>query len=302
MAEKTYAERLGWGPKDRVVIIHVDDAGMSHDSNQGAIKAITQGVATSTSIMTPCPWTSEIAHYLKQHPKIDAGLHVTLTSEWAEYRWGPVAGKPAVPGLVDPEGCLWPDVPDVVAHASPDEVEAEIRAQLDRVIAMGLRPTHLDTHMGTVFGTPEYIQRYLMIGIEHQIPLFLPAGHMQFLSQSGAIPPDLSHEMMDMIAEGVWSGGLPLIDDCHLTGYDCGPEEKLKCYSDVLRAMQPGITQIIVHATEPSDVFEYITDSGPSRKSDLDVMMDPRFKKVIEEEGILLTTWRELAERRSAIK
>lgn len=300
MAVKTFAERLGWGPKDRVVIFHVDDAGMSHESNLGAIRAIAEGVATSCSIMMPCPWAVEFAHYMKTHPELDAGLHVTLTSEWQEYRWGPVAGKAQTPGLTDPEGCLWPDVPDVAAHATPDEVETEIRAQLARLLGMGLRPTHLDTHMGTVFASPDFIQRYIMIGIEYQIPVFLPAGHMQYLSESGQIPPDMSRDLMDMIAEGVWNAGLPVIDDCHLTGYDWEFERKLDTYSDVLRQMQPGITQIIVHATEHSEHFAAITDSGPSRLGDLQVMLEPRMRQLIEAEGIHLTTWRELLARRNA--
>src|SRR5687767_1828116 len=104
--EISYAQRLGWGPNDRVVIMHIDDVGMSHSSNLGAIKTMTEGVGTSCSIMMPCSWVSEYYHYLLSHPDTDAGLHLTMTSEWKEYRWGPVAGKEKVPGMVDREGCL----------------------------------------------------------------------------------------------------------------------------------------------------------------------------------------------------
>jgi hypothetical protein len=117
----TYAERLGWPRGARVVIFHVDDAGLSPDSNQGTREALENGVATSASIMFTCPWVSPCAEYLRQHPETDTGIHLTLTAEWRSYRWGPVAGKRAVPSLVDPEGCLWPEVPAVMAHATPDE-------------------------------------------------------------------------------------------------------------------------------------------------------------------------------------
>ena len=298
---KTYAERLGWGPEDRVVIFHVDDAGMSHSSNQGAIKALEGGIATSCSIMAPCSWATEFAHYFKKHPEIDAGLHVTLTSEWEEYRWGPIAGKAQVPGLVDEEGCLWKEVPEVVAHATPNEVETEIRAQLDRLLTMGLRPTHLDTHMGTVFGTPDFIQRYMMVGIEHHIPVFVPGGHLKYMRETDAIPPEVPSDMIGVIAQGVWDAGLPVLDDAHITGYDWAYEDKLEAYAGVLRRMPPGVMQVIIHASDPSDAFAAITDSGPTRKSDLDLVLDPRFRQILAAEDIILTTWHELGERRDKV-
>ncbi len=301
MSEQTFAERLGWGPKDRVVVFHVDDAGMSHSSNMGTIKAMDEGLATSCSLMMPCSWVSEYVQYWKAHPEKDVGLHVTLTSEWEGYRWGPVAGKSQVPGLVDEEGCFWKDVPFVVEHASADEVETEIRAQLDRFLTYGLRPTHLDTHMGTVFGSAEYLQKYIQVGVENQIPVFLPGGHLQYMHETNAIPEGAPVEMIGMVAQSVWDARLPVLDDCHLTGYDVPLEEKLDAYSDVIRRMQPGLTQIIVHSTDPSDAFPAISDSGPSRLGDLQVMQDPRFKKVLEEENIILTTWRELGERRKSV-
>ena len=122
----SFGERLGWQPGQVVVILHVDDVGMSRSSNLGATEAVEKGVATSWAIMMPCPWVPQIAHYLKDHPDVDSGLHLTMTSEWEPYRWGPVAGKSQVPGMVDPEGCLWSNVAAVVAKAGPGEVEKEI--------------------------------------------------------------------------------------------------------------------------------------------------------------------------------
>nr|NKQ94686.1 ChbG/HpnK family deacetylase [Escherichia coli] len=102
--DSTYAEKLGFPKGAKVLILHVDDVGMSYDSNEGAIKAMTEGVATSCSMMMPCPWVPHFVHYYKEHPRLDVGLHLTLTSEWKGYRWGPLSGKKATPGLVDPEG------------------------------------------------------------------------------------------------------------------------------------------------------------------------------------------------------
>ncbi len=168
--ERTYAERLGWPAGTKAVIFHVDDAGMSHDSNMGARKAIEEGVATSLSIMMPCSWVPECVDWVKDRGQVDAGIHLTLTSEWKRYRWGPVAGRSVVPGLLDEQGYLWHEVAGVVQHASPEEFEAEVRAQVDRAIAMGVQPTHLDSHMGTCF-QPQFIQRYVELGMEKGIPV-----------------------------------------------------------------------------------------------------------------------------------
>src|SRR6185312_4180017 len=107
---KTYAEKLGWPKGAKVLILHVDDAGMSHDSDEGVEKATGQGVATSTSVMMPCPWVPEIVKYIKEHPDLDAGLHLTLTSEWNVYRWGPLSDRSKVPGLIDKQGYFYQGV------------------------------------------------------------------------------------------------------------------------------------------------------------------------------------------------
>jgi len=297
---QTYAERLGWPEGTKAVIFHVDDAGMSHESNMGAIKAIEDGVATSTSIMMPCPWVPELSAYLKEHPQVDAGVHLTLTAEWKKYRWGPVAGKPAVPGLVDSEGCLWHGVEDVAAHATADEFETEIRAQIDKALAMGIKPTHLDSHMGTCF-LPLYLDRYVKVGIEKQIPILMMGGHMQHISASAeaaALKP-----FVYLIANRVWNAGLPVIDDLVTspTSADTyeGRKEQL---ITLLREMKPGITEIIVHCTVQTENFSHISGSGPAREAELRLMTDPDVRKFIESEGIILTTWRELMERRQRVQ
>ena len=239
--EPTYAERLGWPPGSKVVIFHVDDAGMSHDSNRGAIEAVEKGLATSMSIMFPCPWTTEIVRYVKEHPKVDAGIHLTLTSEWRDYRWGPLSGKKQVPGLVDQDGYLWHDVLKVMATAKADEVETEIRAQLEQCRMMGLRPTHLDTHMGTVFARPDFLQRYVDIGIETGIPVMLPAGHMQNLLANVpwmAIP---LHQLGKHLGEKLWNGGLPVLDDLHTGRRPSGRRQRRRRSSSLCVRSGPGL-------------------------------------------------------------
>jgi predicted glycoside hydrolase/deacetylase ChbG (UPF0249 family) len=293
--ELTYAERLGWPAGAKIVMFHVDDVGMSHNSNVGAVKAVEEGIATSLSIMMPCSWVPEFAAYLETHPHVDAGLHLTLTAEWKNYRWGPVAGKPAVPGLVDMHGYLWHNVSDVVAHATADEVETEIRAQIDRALSMGIHPTHLDAHMGTCFH-PQFVDRYVKVGIERKIPVLMFGGHMQYIDDEvGPHKP-----LVRSIADKLWNAGLPVIDDLVTQPTRARDYEQKKAeLIRLLRDMKPGITQIIVHCTVQTEVFSYISGSGPSREAELRLLTDPDVKAFIESEGIILTTWRELKRRRA---
>jgi predicted glycoside hydrolase/deacetylase ChbG (UPF0249 family) len=294
--QMTYAERLGWPMGAKVVIFHVDDAGMSYDSDQGAIQALEEGVATSMSVMMPCPWVPHMAAYLNDHPQVDAGLHLTLTSEWDNYRWGPLVGKSVAPGLVDPQGYLWPRAQDVLNHATVEEFEKEIRAQIDKAQAMGITPTHLDSHMGTCFYEP-FIESYVKVGIEKKIPILMIGGHMQHAG------PEVGRFklLLKALGERVWSGGLPVIDDL-VTQPTKGPayEQRKQELLTLLAEMQPGITQIIVHCTAPTEVFAHISGSGKTRAAELRLMLDPEIRSFIKEQGVVQTTWRELKQRRDA--
>lgn len=293
----TYAERLGWPKGTRALILHVDDVGMSWDTEVGVMEAIEKGVANSLSVMMPTPWVPHAVEWIKA-TKADAGLHLTLTSEWKQYRWGPVAGKPAVPGLVDPQGALWPNVASVVKNATADEVEREIRAQLDRARTMGFEPTHFDSHMGTVFATPEFLERYIKVGTEHRIPVMFPGGHNFYLSKNSPKRAAGAREL----GQRIWAGGLPVLDDLHNESYGWKTEDKVELYIDAVRGLRPGVTMMIMHCTRPTEVFPQISSSGTVRLGDLKAMLDPRLRQAIQDEHIVLTTWRELMERRKAVK
>src|SRR6267378_306301 len=136
-AAKTLAERLGY-PKDaKLLIVHADDLGMAHSINSASIRGLESGLVSSASIMIPCPWLPEIAAYARSHPQADLGLHLTLTSEWSLYRWGPVLGKDRVPTLLDSSGYFYPLESEAAAHIDVKEAEAEVRAQIARAKALG---------------------------------------------------------------------------------------------------------------------------------------------------------------------
>jgi predicted glycoside hydrolase/deacetylase ChbG (UPF0249 family) len=330
--KETYAEKLGWKKGDRVLILHVDDAGMSRESNQGAIMAIEKGVATSMSVMMPCPWVPEIVHYLKEHPEVDAGIHLTVTSEWKDYRWGPLAGKKRVPGLTDSEGCMWRSGKEVRNHASGTEVKKEIKAQIDRAISMGFNPTHLDSHMGVLFSKITYLKHYLLTGVNEHIPVMFPAGHSSLIieqfneevikqlqaknkwKEGQTLKEHKAIKLARFIGKKLWNEGLPVLDDLHNISYDWNPPEEItksdeklqqwyvQKYMESLRKVKPGVTMVIMHCTQPGDTFKYISSSEAKRKGDLLAMMSPEFKQFLKNEGFILTTWRELQNRRDKVE
>lgn len=324
----TYAERLGWKKNDRVVMFHVDDAGMSFESNEGARLALAKQVATSVSVMMPCPWTSDFVNYLNANPGVDAGLHLTHTSEWKNYRWASVSGISATPVLADQQGFLWDNVPDVLSHATADEIDIEIMAQIRKARKMGFNPTHLDTHMGTLWSSPDFLEKYVQTGIREHIPVLLPAGHLTWVEQclaegplSGlkklASPDAPAAEVLDAIrnqGEKLWQAGLPVVDDIHILSYDwVFPSElkptdvnlrnfKTEKFKTLLSSLKPGITVILIHCTEAGAHFKTISDSGHTRRADLLAMTDEKLKNFIKETGLITTTWKELQRRRNQTK
>lgn len=309
----SFAQRLGFPKNARVIILHMDDAGMSLSSDRGIEEVFENGVANSTSVMMPCPWVPQIVRYIKDHPGIDAGLHLTLTSEWKDYRWVPLAGAAAVPGLTDTTGSLWPSVADVVKHASPEEVDKEIRAQLDRAENMGFQPTHLDSHMGTLFASPAFLQKYVKLGMEKQIPVMFPGGHDSYIAGEMHFSREEVRYFQNL-GKTLWDGGLPVLDDLHNYSYDWNPPAdiakndaaltkwRVDLYEKTLMELKPGLTMVIMHCTDPSSTFPEISDSGDKRKADMMAMLDPGFKKFLKDNGFILTTWRELMQRRKKVK
>lgn len=296
-AAQTYAEKLGWPDGARVLMIHADDAGMSHASNEGIIATLEAGTVTSASIMMPCSWVPGFVAYLNEHPGVDAGLHLTLTSEWRPYRWGPVAGRDATPGLVDDSGYMHANVRGVLENATPDEVEAEIRAQIALAEKMGVNITHLDSHMGTLYAIPAFFERYVKVAIEKQIPLLIGA-----VGASADPEESQIYRLLLPYLDKVWAAGLPVLDVIDTSSYDWKDIEKRKDqFIKTIRNLKPGVTWFNVHPTKPTEEGKALSRNREILFSDYQILISPEIKQVIEEEGVILTTWRELKQRRDAI-
>lgn len=292
---ETLAQKLGYSEQDRLLIIHADDVGMCHSANRATIDALENGVATCGSIMVPCPWFPEIAAYCREHPEIDLGLHLTLTSEWQYYRWGPVAPRPEVRGLLDEEGFMWRDEAATAAHASPAEVEKELRAQIERALAFGIKPTHLDSHMGAVFFRPEYFNIYIKLAEEYDIPPLIVEYRAELARHLG---PDMASKFKNLVSK-LKEKGFPVLD---YVVPDVGgtPENKKQRYEQALRNLKPGVTEMIVHLGFADDELKGVTAKAWLRQLDYEFVTAPETKKLIEELDIKLVGWRELKKLRTA--
>jgi chitin disaccharide deacetylase len=277
----------------RYVIIHADDAGMSHSVNRATIAAMEQGIVSSASIMVPCPWFKEFAAYAKAHPEKDFGIHLTLNSEWDNYRWGPVAGRSNVPSLVDQEGYLWDNVAEIVANAKSDEVETELRAQIQRALNFGVPLTHLDTHMGAVVSRPDLVEVYVKLGIEFDLPVF-------FLRNLGREIPDEAVRTRAMqLIEKLEDHGLPVLDSMTQLYTNGSFAEKKAQYLQAITDSEPGVQYLILHCGYDDDELRAITNSSKLRDTDRRVVTDADFIEAVKQTGVEVVTWKQARQMHS---
>ncbi|MFP4500057.1 MAG: polysaccharide deacetylase family protein [Candidatus Hydrogenedentota bacterium] len=294
--DMTFAERMGYPQGARVLMIHADDAGMCKAANDAIVETFEAGTVTSASIMMTCSWVPAFRTWLEKNPEACAGVHLTFTSEWDDYRWGPVLGRDTVPGLLDANGFLPDSVPEVVASASADEVERELRAQVELAERMGIEVSHMDSHMGTLFATPGYFMRFMNVAIEKQIPMLIAGGHLTEARKGEG-------EVMDMLkplVTKVWNAGLPVLDDIDTRSYSWKTTDKVAEFKQLVRDLKPGVTWFNVHPTMPTDEARQITNNRELLWGDYFALTDPELMQVIEDEGVILTSWKELMKRRKA--
>jgi chitin disaccharide deacetylase len=268
----TLAERLGHAADARLLIINCDDLGMSHSANEGVYASLRRGLATSASLMVPCPWAREAA---ARYDGEDVGVHLTLTAEFELYRWGPITHAPS---LLGGGGGFPRTVADAWEHADLDEVHRELRAQIERSIEWGFDVTHLDSHMGTLQLRPEFFDVYLDLAIEFRLPMRLSSVATQDLvgfpfreraDEEGIVAPDT------------------------LVSYS--PVGARAPFEALLADLPAGVTEIYAHpATDHSELRALAPDAA-GRTDDLHLLTtDEGIRHAVERSGAQLIGWREL--------
>ena len=284
----TWAERLGYGKGKKVLILHADDAGMCTEANKAVEKYLTNGDIKSTSVMMPCPAAEEMIAWAVKHPGHDVGIHLTLTSEWKTYRWGPVSDPSKVPGLIDPDGKFWHEVPGVVQHASAKEVETEIRAQIDKSKSLGWEPTHLDSHMGTLFGSPEYLMVFLKVSEEYGIPAAIvdisKPKVFEFYKKQG-------YPFTEEAIKWINDYKMPKLDFYSYVPKGKSYDEVKQNFFGMVNSLDPGLVQVFFHPSVFSERLKTITNSWQQRVWEAQLFSDPEVKKFLNDNGIIVTNW-----------
>ncbi|MDQ8185030.1 polysaccharide deacetylase family protein [Pelagicoccus sp. SDUM812002] len=284
----TIQEQLGYPADAKLLIIHADDLGVAHSQNMASFQAMEEGIITSASVMMPTPWAKEAVLYAIENPEADIGVHITLTAEWDTYRWGPMLGADTTPSLVDEHGHFHASVAAFAQNAKLEEVEAEVRAQIEAAREAGIEFTHLDGHMGSMLATDEIAQLYFRLGKEYGVPVRLHQHHGQDSENA-----ELREAVVQMPGKATSMHGASPSDF---------PDGMAESYNDYLRQLQPGLNLLVLHLGFDDAEMQAITVNHPLwgsqwRQADFDWSMSEEAKAIVEEEGIILVDWRLVKEK-----
>ena len=267
---------LGYPVDARLLIINADDFGMCHAVNESIFQSLKQGVLRSTTLMVPCPWSLHAMHFLADHPEIPFGIHLTVISDWVDYRWGPVTSKEKVPSLIDNAGYFYnfENMPEFLTQVQLDQLELEFRAQIEFVVANGLQPTHLDWHSLRIGGRADIVNVMLRLAREYGLALRV-AGRSWI--------------------ETLQSQGLPTNDYDFLDSYFIDVATKAARYAELLHQLPVGLNEWAVHpGLDNSELLAIERNEDHIRQTDFDFLTSQQAKDIIAEEGIILLDYRAL--------
>jgi predicted glycoside hydrolase/deacetylase ChbG (UPF0249 family) len=269
------SELLGFAPDARVLIINADDFGMYHAVNAAVIRSIEEGIASSCSLMAPCPAAPDAMRLLRQHPRIPFGIHLTLVCDTPGYRWGPLTAKQTVPSLLDETGDLFtPDhVPALLAQARLDEVEREFRAQVNAVTDAGLTPTHLDWHCLADGGRDDIFDVTVALAAEYGLAV---------------------RAWLDPARRKLRQRGLPVVDHDFLDSFRLDTDGKQARYARLLHDSPPGLSEWAVHPALGDRQSQRIDPGWRVRQTDYEFLTSPTASTLLREEGITVISYRQI--------
>ncbi|MEQ9296952.1 MAG: polysaccharide deacetylase family protein [Cyclobacteriaceae bacterium] len=279
------AQKLGFSENTKLLIIHADDAGLSHSENKATIQCLETGLVNSYSIMVPCPWYYEMAVFAKNNPKIDYGIHLTLTCEWENYRFGPVLPISEVPSLVDEHGHFYKKRDALRKNATPQHVAKELEAQIEKALKFGLKPTHIDSHMYSVGACPEFFEIYRGLGEKYKLPILISREIMEMVE----LNPDQNIIEGDLTTDKVHIGVFGQFESGQLSDY----------YSQVFENVVSGLNIVLIHPAFDDNEMKGITINHPNfgaewRQIDFDSFTSQENRTKLKANQIELITWNDI--------
>lgn len=291
-------ERLGFSPEQKLLILHVDDLGNFDSTTRAAQSLFTFGLAQSGSVMTLGPEAQSVTYVLND--RVDLGIHLTLSSEFSNRPWTPVMALEQIPSLIDRQGKLQ-TLMNQLMWGSSQEIEAEMEAQILRGIELGMKPSHLDSHMGSVFFKPSWFKAYLKLSKKYKLVPFLPK-----LAQGTQQLLGFSHHFVgpaiNALLRRATKAGFLLVDDFYLLKPPhqvITYESRKNQYIDLIKNLKSGVSLVVLHPTFSDFDFKAAVVKNNNnqvfRDHEARILMDADFKKLIEDEGIKLISWKEIA-------
>ena len=285
----TALEMLGFGADERVLIIHADDVGFCHASNAAAFEGMVLGSLTCGSALTAAPWFAETARMAREHPQADLGVHLSLVAEHEACRWRSLTGDLS---LHAPDGGMWRDAASAVAHVSVEAARAELRAQVEHALALGIDVTHIDTHTEALFH-PTLLPLYVDLALEYRRPLFFFRANERTLGALGE-RAQAYLEQLRRLEERGW----PLLDHVIArTMLEIEPEEKLGRFRRFFAELRPGLTLFITHPALGGEELAAIDPiGGQYRAKEGEIFRTRELRGYCESLGIRMIGYRELRE------
>ena len=289
-------KKLGFSPKDRVAIIHVDDIGMCQAGVEAYADLFHFGLISSGAVMVPCPWFLAAAEVARSHPQADLGVHLTLNCEWETYRWGPVSTRDPATGLLDEQGCFHRRSSQTQACADPAAVAQELEAQMQRALAAGIVPTHADTHMGTVVHG-KFMHSYISLALKYKVPPMMlrldEGGWRRVLSQHrGAALDDAAIREAVRMVRSLEERGVPLLDAIGGLRLEADPDSRMAQARQAFDALGPGITHFIIHAAKDTPELRAITPDWACRVADYRTFMEAELRAHLLASGVNVIGYR----------
>lgn len=286
--------KLGLSPTDRAIIFHADDIGISQSSITAYKDLLDYGLLSSASTMVPCPWFPAAARLFRaeaENPRLDIGVHTTLTSETDQMRWGPISTRERATGLLDDEGYFYRTTAELQARADPAAVATELAAQVTVALDAGIDITHIDSHMGAVF-SPHIFASYVQIGFQHRVPAFVFRRSEAEHIASGQ-PAEAAAAAVQVVAE-VEANGMPILDKLYVMPLtDIGDRQTHA--KAVLDSLAPGtITYFIVHPAHDTPELRALTGSWPARVGDYELFRSDSWRAEVESSNIHILNYRSL--------